>query len=316
MEELLNNQLALDELTDAQLKARVKAYEQKLQINAEQKSNVFTGSWEQDKNTIEDFLALIETLVFMRRNEVVAPVLYVLRDGLDKLAETMGLIKDGTYAAPQKSSSTIEALIDYLVEWNYLAIRYIPNTLDHYTEFPFYYEIIQLCQKRKPDLETHVYRAQLGLVSGYTAWEKAGGFVNTVPSEDLEYINNAKQTIETEAQAAIDKWRKAKQYNAMVQLQRTLARHYIAAKKPNDAVRMFKQLIDDMKKIKGFKPGDIADQTMELAQHFFNHKKYQVAEKYFSEALATYSTLGEEYDMQTEQASGWIEHCKMLTTPV
>lgn len=309
-------EINLEELTDAQIKARIEHFEKRLNVSQDGTSDVFTGDFTKDTQILLEFEALAESLIYLRKNARAMQVMAAMRHGLDKLAEAKNVHPGAPIPLPRRGAgrnappvvSESETILRRIVDWNNVALRLTPSTPTEFHEYDFYHEIIELCSGQSPDIESLAYRAKIGLASSYYTWEKAAE-PDVLSPEMSAYLTELKETLATQINAAIDKWRRAKAFNAIIPTIQTLARYYVTAKKPNDAVKTFKQLIEEMEKAKAL-PQDIADVRLELANHFFNHNKFAVAQNYFTAAKETYVTLGEEYEMQAEQTESWIAECK------
>lgn len=311
MMELDSNEVVnLENLSETALKKRIDAFLSQLRISGTGKTDVFTGDWAKDEPLLKDFEALLETLIFVRDYAGATRVLNAMRGGLDLLAERQNVFEKRQGAQKPEEKAVYEALVRYLVEWNNLAIRLIPNTTEEYTELRYYSEIIRLCADTYPEIETNAYRAKLGLAAGYAAWASSGGVPTNLTDEDLAFIENILQNVEAETLATVEIWRAMEDYTALIPLERTLARYFVAARKPNDAVRIYKQMLLDLQRHPAYHPVDSADLQMELGALFYGHKKYQVAAGYFEDAQEGYQSAGEAYEIHAAQAAGMVEDCR------
>jgi hypothetical protein len=210
-------------------------------------------------------------------------------------------------AGPATESEALPLLLEFLVEWNHLAVRFVGLDLDHYPEYPYFREIMDHTQGRGGRLEVRYWQAALGQINHYLDWLRRGGDPNTLPLEQREELNALYERLTSDVQAVLERLRAEERYAHIVPLRRTFARFLLQTENYGMALTQSEALLADLPQHPEYHPADLAEARMEYGQQLLHFGQVQNAREQFRAAWEAFSELGEAYEIHAAQAEGWLQ---------
>jgi tetratricopeptide (TPR) repeat protein len=198
----------------------------------------------------------------------------------------------------------------YLIEWSLLALRFTPEQRDDFVCMPIYDRLFEALETGPEKLRFQKVRAQLQLIRHYEFWQTKGGKQDKLPPEDLKKLEDAVSTFPEIAEASIEAHLEQEAWDAVIRLNRYATSYYLTNNQPNHGIRLLKSSLEHLPKTEDYHAADSADLHLQLGQIFLQYKKWDVAIKYFRNALAIYDEGGEDLEMFKYQAEGWIEEAE------
>ncbi len=148
-------------------------------------------------------------------------------------------------------------------------------------------------------------RAQL--LRHYNYWLGQGGNEELLADEDKEFVQTSIAEYDDTWDAAYEIAEADEDYVIIVKLFRNASQYYLQTQQPNDAIACLKDALEEIPKTPDYHPSDSAELLMQIGQLFMAFKKWDIAIRYFNQALEIYHEGGEELEMLAFQAEGWIE---------
>jgi len=269
------------------------------EFDGERREQFSTTEYVFSQDEAERFMEYLHTLMFAKHFEESAFILPFIRDYLDKMKMQAG---------------DVVWLIELIIEWNYVAIRFISFDKNSFGEYEFLREIIDITEGKDGALKLKNRQAKLGLLTAYHYWLKQGGIIGVfeekIFKDEQTWIEELNNTFLPSILEELSVQTIAKNYEFVVQIKRALARYYIQNNMPNEGLVLLKELLVDLENYKEKSEAEVADLNMEIGTMLTQYKKYGSAKPYFISAKEQYEKLGEEFETFAYQAEGWIEECE------
>jgi|GEM_PF-2767421 len=247
---------------------------------------------EQDLKEIFEFVQL---LIFDRR--------------LENMVLTLNSIKPHIERAVNQNPDN-DNFLEYLVEWNILAMRFVLPDKKHLAELPFYVEIKHLTTEKDGIFRAKELQTRLNILNYYKTWSEGGGNPERLSDEDTEIINDILENTETLISEQVAHWKENGNIAPALIVLRGLYRFYQLQEKPNEAIKILKEILEILPLHNAFTPTDTADVNAEIGMIFYRYKKFATAIPYLEKACQTYDEAGEEYEMHFAQVESFLTECR------
>lgn len=248
-----------------------------------------TGRSNQEIETLFEYM---HGLVALNRHEAAAEVFTALRPIIDDYRATHAGEEEG---------------LEYFYEWSLVALRLTPELRTDFVSLPLYRELFETFDNGPLPLRYRGIQSRAQFLRHVDYWLGKGGSMEVLAEEDREFIEDVRDSYVELSEAAIDEVLEREDYLAGVRLLRNAAQYYLLRQKPNDAIACFKEALEYLPMTPHYHAADSAEVHMQLGQIFMGYGKYEVAKRYFAEALEAYEKGGEELEMLALQAEGWLE---------
>lgn len=203
-----------------------------------------------------------------------------------------------------------ETALGLYVDWVFNELNLLKEELNSFVALPLYRSVFDAFDKFGEGV--YPKRLKTGLQMGlhYKYWLTLGGNSEMLDQNDREFLQDVAENWAEEVEQGINMLEQMEEWEKVLSLKKSMHSYFTKAKKPNDAIKYLKGMIADTPKTPDYHIADVADLQMDLGKFFADFRKWPAAIKYFEQALATYQELGEEFEMFTMQAEGWIQEAK------
>jgi tetratricopeptide (TPR) repeat protein len=247
---------------------------------------------EQDLKEIFEFVQL---LIFDRR--------------LENMVLTLNSIKPHIERAVNQNPDN-DNFLEYLIEWNILAMRFVLPDKKYLAELPFYVEIKHLTADKDGIFRAKELQTRLNILNYYKTWREGGGNPECLSNEDAEVINDILENTETLISEQVAHWKENGNITPALIVLRGLYRFYQLQEKPNEAIKILKEILEILPLHTAFTPTDTADVNAEIGMIFYRYKKFATAIPYLEKACQTYEEAGEDYEMHFAQVESFLTECR------
>jgi tetratricopeptide (TPR) repeat protein len=200
---------------------------------------------------------------------------------------------------------------DYFYEWSLLALRLTPESRSEFVSLPLYRELFATFDNGPVKHRYRGVQARAQLTRHYDFWlGTKNGNPDLLEEDDRAFILAAREEYDALSEAAIEEVLEREDHVAAVRLLRNAAQFYLMQKRPNDAIASLKEALEYLPLTPKYHETDSADLQMQLGQIFMGYGKFEVAKRYFAQALETYTAGGEQFEMLMFQAEGWVEEAE------
>jgi tetratricopeptide (TPR) repeat protein len=244
---------------------------------------------------IETLFDYMTGLVMLTRHEEASTVFTALRPMIDDYRETHPDDPEG---------------LEFFFEWSLLALRLTPESRSAFVSLPLYVELFETFDTGPLQLRYRGVQARAQLVRHYDFWMRKGGNPDQLSEEDRQFIQDAIDGYDALSEAALDEVMEREDHVTAIRLLRNAAQFYLMQKRPNDAIAALKEALEYIPHTPKYHITDTADLQMQMGQIFLAFEKYEVAKRYFMQALETYEASGEDYEMLAAQAEGWVDEAQ------
>jgi tetratricopeptide (TPR) repeat protein len=200
--------------------------------------------------------------------------------------------------------------LDFFFEWSLLALRLTPESRSTFVSLPLYQELFETFDNGPVEQRYRGVQARAQLLRHYDFWQRKGGNPEVLSEEDRQYIQEAIEGYDALSDAALDEVLEREDHVTAIRLLRNAAQFYLMQKQPNDAIAALKEALEYLPLTPKYHVTDTADLQMQLGQIFMAYEKFEVAKRYFMQALETYEDSGEDYEMLAAQAEGWVDEAQ------
>lgn len=276
-------------LMPEEVEQKIKAGNQKFDFDNGDYAN------EQDLKEIFEFVQL---LIFDRR--------------LENMVLTLNSIKPHIERAVSQNPEN-DNMLEYLVEWNILAMRFVLPDKKHLAELPFYMEIKHLTEDKDGIFRAKELQTRLNILNYYKTWSEGGGNPERLSEEENVTIQDLLENTETQIEEHVTRWEESGDIASTLMVLRALFRYYQLQEKPNEAIKTLKEILEILPKHPEFTPTDTADVNAEIGMIFYRYKKYGTAIPYLEKACQTYEEAGEDYEMHFAQVESFLAECRQKT---
>lgn len=247
-----------------------------------------------DTETAKRIFKLIHALIYLGDYE----------EAIYKIHQAENIV----YSLLGHDTSSLEA-IDFAAEWNLLAMRFTAFHPGEFNDYPYFKEIVRLYENHPSGFHIQMVHGYISLIINYQVWKNRGGNAEKLPPDQQQELENLVANYPNQLQEMAQNAKTQGDIEKEVLLNRALARYAIAINDPNLAIGCLKVLRDILPQYPKHLSSDIADVDMEMGMLFVSYKQYSQAKPYFEQALKSYQSLSEEYELFAAQAEGWITEC-------
>lgn len=249
---------------------------------------------------IQPLLQYLYALSFSGRNEEAVVVSSKIKSCLDD-------------ALAAQSDS--EELLECMVTLNQLSGRFFAVFhRDIFTDFAYYQTILNHTEGKAGRFWVEDSKAKIGLLQSYVLWQKQGGQPQLLPEDQIQFLNELEAgyipQIEQDLEAVMQTEMSDAEINNVLDVKRALATYFFAIGKPNDSIRVRKQILADMDELQVPPVAEKADVNLELGAILMQYQKYKGALPYLQAAHALYVQAGDEFEPFALQAESLTEDCQ------
>ncbi|MCS6904754.1 MAG: hypothetical protein RML72_00625 [Bacteroidia bacterium] len=198
-------------------------------------------------------------------------------------------------------------LLELLIEWNRVAMRFIPPQSEEYVEYPFFMEIINTTDGREGDLQIHHWQAHIGLVNNYLHWKGANGNPDLLAAEDRIALEQYLETLEERVQNQLKTWKEKKEFVPYILVKRSFANYYLQNHQVQKGLSLMIELLEELPLFPSYTHPDKADLQMEIASIYWRYRRIGEAMAYVKAARLIYENSGPQYIRYVEEADIWLE---------
>lgn len=245
---------------------------------------------------LQPMLQYLFALSFAARNEQAIQVAAYLRHCIEEAFE----LHPGS-----------EEMLECLMTLNQLSGRFFAIfERDHFLDYDYYQPVIRFTEGRPGRFLVENTRAKLNLLHSFQTWQKQGGMVESVPEEQTEALKQLQEAYLPGLPAVIEEQQAAGELRTAAELKRALGAFYFQTDKPNDAIRLRKELLTMLTELPDSTAAEQADVNVEIGSILAHYKKYKGALPYFEAAHALYLQAGDEFEALAAQAESLADDCR------
>ena len=227
----------------------------------------------------------------------------------EQAANVFHMLNEGVNAYRERFPEDAAAM-DPLIALYQFELRYMADSREHFDKWEVYQQLLKEVDEGPAAKRYRGLEIRILLMTAYRQWTGKGGRVDKLPKAAEVFMAEVESGYEALSDAEMEAAEERGDAAAVVSLFRNAAQFYFFAKQPNDAIACLKSALEELPKVPNYVEADSADLLMEIGQVFHTFKKFDVAMKYFQQALEIYERGDESLGMMVAKAEAWIETCK------
>ncbi|MCB9231399.1 MAG: tetratricopeptide repeat protein [Bacteroidia bacterium] len=210
------------------------------------------------------------------------------------------------------SGNEPEASRDLLTDWVFVLVNTVEEARDSFVSLPHYQEIFAAFDELGDGIYPKKLKTGLQMGHHYKYWITIGGLPENLSDEDREFLEDAADNWVDGVENAIESLEESEEWDKVADLKKAMYRFYLHGKRPNEAIATLKELIEVTPQTSTYHPADVGDLYLDLGKLFTQHSKWAAAIKYFEKAREIYEELGDDFELFTMQAEGWIAEAEKM----